>query len=717
MATIMFSTIGHAMGGPLGAAVGALAGGAVDSAVFGRRRGGGNLLVQRSAYGEVIPRLYGRTRTAGVIIWALPMKQGGSKGSGRKAYATSFAVALSSRRISGIGRIWADGSEIRNAEGQFSTDTRMRVYTGDGRQAADPIIVAAEGAGHTPAYQGLAYVVFEDFSVGAFGNRIPNLSFEVFADSDANIGNWLEDLAEGAGVSVVTDGTAVPGMVGYVAGREPWTDDVAALSRLADTQLRFSGGRLQLASGFRAIALPEVEVGASAGRQDSTSIRSIAAGDRPRSFTIDYFDPDRDYQAGRQHAHRGRSGNALVMQEPVVATASMARHIADRQLRRAEASVTTCEMTLSWRWLDLTVGDILTIGSRAEQWRVVRREVEDMLVRIVAEAVPYEPTIGQHEGDGGRALPAPVILYPPTNITVFEAPVSLREGVNGLGVWVAASGASGWQGAEIRWSAGNGEMLLGDIAMASPSGRLLTALPPGPANIWDDKADILLELDAADIPFESRSRTAVLAGANLLRVGEELLQFRAATPMGGNLFRLSGLLRGRYGTEQAVTSWPVGTPVQQLMPDRMLFLPMGADAIGRQVTIAAVGRGDPAGGTEAVQELEGQAVAPLAPVHVRARRMANGDITFSWVGRDRALFEWVSSSVVGGQIFVCRVRAVSGPQPVEISRRMSEGGFVYAFSEQVADFGEQLSDFEISIVVEGDGPEQVRATRWITMSV
>ena len=44
------------------------------------------------------------------------------------------------------------------------------------------------GAANTPAYRGTAYVVFEDLPLGNYGNRIPQLSFEVFrplADPDS----------------------------------------------------------------------------------------------------------------------------------------------------------------------------------------------------------------------------------------------------------------------------------------------------------------------------------------------------------------------------------------------------------------------------------------------------------------------------------------------------------------------------------------------------
>ncbi|HEU4806166.1 MAG TPA: hypothetical protein VFS91_10255 [Nitrobacter sp.] len=55
----------------------------------------------------------------------------------------------------------------------------FRVHRGTEDQAPDDLIVAKEGAGNAPAYRGLAYVVFERMPLAKFGNRIPQLSFEI----------------------------------------------------------------------------------------------------------------------------------------------------------------------------------------------------------------------------------------------------------------------------------------------------------------------------------------------------------------------------------------------------------------------------------------------------------------------------------------------------------------------------------------------------------
>ncbi|MEM6481353.1 MAG: glycoside hydrolase/phage tail family protein, partial [Pseudomonadota bacterium] len=88
-------------------------------------------------------------------------------------YSVSLALALCEGEITHIGRIWADGVEV-------APDTlTLRVYPGDFQQMPDPKIEAVEGAGQVPAYRGTAYVVIEDLDLTAYGNRVPQLTFEV----------------------------------------------------------------------------------------------------------------------------------------------------------------------------------------------------------------------------------------------------------------------------------------------------------------------------------------------------------------------------------------------------------------------------------------------------------------------------------------------------------------------------------------------------------
>ncbi|WP_300529543.1 glycoside hydrolase/phage tail family protein [Maricaulis sp.] len=138
------------------------------------------LPVQTSSDGAPMPRLWGRGRIAGQVIWASRYREAreetGGKGGPRQtrySYSISFAVGLCEGEISGLGRIWANGALL-----DLSRYT-ARLYRGTQTQLPDAVIAATEGA-DAPAFRGTAYVVFEDLPLDEFGHRIPNLSFEVF---------------------------------------------------------------------------------------------------------------------------------------------------------------------------------------------------------------------------------------------------------------------------------------------------------------------------------------------------------------------------------------------------------------------------------------------------------------------------------------------------------------------------------------------------------
>jgi len=154
----------------------------------------------------------GRARVTGQVIWAARFLEkrnarGGSKGGPRTvdyAYSLSFAVAVCEGPIDGIGRVWADGRPLDQS------GVTMRVHRGGAGQTPDPLIEAIEGT--APAYRGTAYVVFEDLPLGAFGNRLPQLSFEVFRRPQG-IEARLEDRLEGV--------CLIPGAGEFVLATEP----------------------------------------------------------------------------------------------------------------------------------------------------------------------------------------------------------------------------------------------------------------------------------------------------------------------------------------------------------------------------------------------------------------------------------------------------------------------------------------------------------------
>ena len=244
--TILGATL---TGAAIGSQVGAFAGSFIDQALFGasgqpRSLQGprlSELRVTGSSQGAPIPRLYGRARIGGQIIWATDFEeevvtttQGGGGGKGgigqgprtrttEYRYYASFAVAVAEGEITGLGRVWADGKEL-----DLATLTH-RLHTGSETQAPDSLIEAKEGAGNAPAYRGVAYIVFERLALANFGNRIPQLSFEVHRAVDP-----FE-----ASVRAVT---LIPGAGEFVYAQVPVTRKVGAAINVSENVHTRQGG-------------------------------------------------------------------------------------------------------------------------------------------------------------------------------------------------------------------------------------------------------------------------------------------------------------------------------------------------------------------------------------------------------------------------------------------------------------------------------------------
>ena len=153
----------------------------------------GDVRVQTSTYGKVIPIGFGRMRLAGNIIWALDIEEVkrkvsvGGKGGGSQiqyTYLGHFAVGLAEGPAVLCSRIWADKKIIFDRSGSSPVQRKypnasFRFYTGAADQLPDPLIEADLGVGSTPAFRGRVYMAIEGLPLTDMGNRIPYMEFEV----------------------------------------------------------------------------------------------------------------------------------------------------------------------------------------------------------------------------------------------------------------------------------------------------------------------------------------------------------------------------------------------------------------------------------------------------------------------------------------------------------------------------------------------------------
>jgi hypothetical protein len=181
--------------------------------------------------------------------------------------------------------------------------------------------------------------------------------------------------------------------------------------------------------------------------------------------------------------------------------------------------------------------------------------------------------------------------------------------------------------------------------------------------------------------LSSAAELAVLNGANRMLVesadGWELIQFREAELVDVETYRLTGLLRGQQGSEEAMASGAEAG-------SRVVFL-TGAE---RRLDVAAWERGLElvwqAGAWDGELSHQAQAGEPWSPAHLTAEWAAD-DIALSWVRRARK----------DGDAWVVGNPPLEGPEAYRV--RVSGGGSgrewdvasplaTYPASQQAVDF-------------------------------
>lgn len=193
------------------ASIGGAIGGAIDPPKGPKLTGPrlGDLSQQVSSYGAPIPRIYGCAALFGNIFWiennALKetgKTEGGGKGGGGGAetttytYSATFALGLCEGPIDGVRRIWIGGTLVYDAGSNdpstviasSNASASWKLYNGAEDQMPSPRMQAALGVANTPAYRGLAYLVFEDLELGKYGNTLmgAQIKVEVLKSSTAS---------------------------------------------------------------------------------------------------------------------------------------------------------------------------------------------------------------------------------------------------------------------------------------------------------------------------------------------------------------------------------------------------------------------------------------------------------------------------------------------------------------------------------------------------
>jgi hypothetical protein len=251
---------------------------------------------------------------------------------------------------------------------------------------------------------------------------------------------------------------------------------------------------------------------------------------------------------------------------------------------------------------------------------------------------------------------------------------------------VLVPSADPWAGADVYAGASAASLRQrGRVVEAASVGRMLTALPVQRAHYLHHGASLDIYLEGA-APV-SRSEEEVLAGENYICVqaenGEwEIIQYLTVIVLGVDQYRLTGLIRGQWGSEQALLAGMSAGAEVVMLPAGFVRADMALDELG----LARLWRTGRTGfGGVADQALDvtaawtGLALRPRAPVFGRV----SGDVV-SWLRSPRYGGDsWEAESPLCEDYELYRVRVFDGD---DLVREVEVSAPEWVYVERATDF-------------------------------
>jgi hypothetical protein len=272
----------------------------------------------------------------------------------------------------------------------------------------------------------------------------------------------------------------------------------------------------------------------------------------------------------------------------------------------------------------------------------------------------------------------------------------------------AASTATGWRGATLSRSNDGGStwQFAGTFTELSTVGTCLTALGNYQGgNTPDELNSVTVQMTCGTLG--SVSYAAFLGNTQLAIIGDEIVSFRSATLNIDGTYTVRGFLRGRRGSEYAISLHAIGDRFVLVDTSIMIRVADTSASIGLPRLYRAVSSGLSTATPQTFTNT-GAGLKPYSVVQVAGGRYADGSVLITWVRRGRTSGEWrdgvevpvgetseTYELVIWNAARTTQLRTLSG---------ISSPSVVYSAAQQISDFGSlqgavAVSVFQMSSVV------------------
>jgi hypothetical protein len=423
--------------------------------------------------------------------------------------------------------------------------------------------------------------------------------------------------------------------------------------------------------------------------------RRAPEGALPVAAELAFVDLFRDHQASvvrrtRPGAPRGGS-TAIALAGSLEGGAAEAL-LADWLERRWTARETIA-FSLPPASLSVSPGALVSLADDDQREYIVTDVEVGLARRVTAHRVARAAPSPWRSGQIVGRVSAPSIAGVPHAVLLDlpAMPTTPRE----QGNLRLAAYARPWTSQVLYASAeSSGFTQVATVNIPATMGELIGSAEPGPWGRIDHHGALTVALYNGSL--SSVSDLQLLNGANMAAIRAdngawEVIQFRDAEEVAPSVWEVATLLRGQYGTEDAMMAGAAAGASFVLLDTAVAQVELAAEFSGMPVNWRVGPSGQDFGSQTFRRFTQTGGVRsrlPLAPVHLRLSRQADGGAMLSWIRRGRIEADsWLAEDIPLGEEFE-RYRIEIGIEGGSPARTVESGVPEWTYSPEMisADF-------------------------------
>jgi hypothetical protein len=438
--------------------------------------------------------------------------------------------------------------------------------------------------------------------------------------------------------------------------------------------------------------------------------------DLPRRVTINFADNDKDQQTNTVIAQRPLDAMDSNREETLdlttyADTADSAQQKADRYFRRLWNSRERTKLSLTPQCLALEPGDVTTISLdgasrnvRLDKLTISPMQLDCEFVRDETSfaAVNTATTGPEMEGRDDEEIFVPG----PAKGFVIDAPF-IEDGdnrANPILYYAAGPYAGSFAGAVVgEYDGLDYDTLVGAVDSSNEAtwGLATTALATANSNLWDRGNTVNINLRSGTLTSVTDAAINADATLNLAALGAdgrwEYIQFSTAALQTDGSYTLSGLKRGRRGTELNTANHAVGDSF--ILLDHRAEMERGAGDIGDALSFKIESPLRDINTSQAIDlTYDGACLMPYAPCSLKGgRNLSTNDWSFTWVRRTRLGGTWNGAAIPLSEDSESYELVIMNGASEKRVIAVSTGAATYTSAQQVTDWGSNQSSLTIKL--------------------